>query len=191
MSIEYDNYLKQHRENVAKAAEWIRDNLQQDVKLDLDFYQQIMYMHDYSKDSNEEYYAYDDYFYGELRTKEVKEEFNNAWLHHIHNNKHHWQYWVLINDDKELGATPLRIPYRYVIEMICDWWSFSWKTGNLYEIFDWYENHKKRMILSKNTRELVEQILGQIKEKLDEQKDILGGLNNGQDYWQLYSLLGF
>ena len=37
------------------------------------------------------------------------------------------------------------------------------------------------MILSKNTRELVEQILGQIKEKLDEQKDILGGSNNGQD----------
>ena len=55
MSIEYDNYLKQHRENVAKAAEWIRDNLQQDVQLDLDSYQQIMYMHDYSKDSNEEY----------------------------------------------------------------------------------------------------------------------------------------
>lgn len=171
MSIEYDNYLKQHRENVAKAAEWIRDNLQQDVQLDLDSYQQIMYMHDYSKDSNEEYYAYDDYFYGELRTKEVKEEFNNAWLHHIHNNKHHWQYWVLINDDKELGATPLRIPYRYVIEMICDWWSFSWSKNNLYSIFDWYSEHKDYIMLHKDTRELVEDILSMIKTKLDEEKN--------------------
>lgn len=167
MSIEYDNYLKQHRENVAKAAEWIRDNLQ-DINLYSDAYDQIMYMHDYSKDSNEEYYAYDDYFYGERRTKEVTEEFNNAWLHHIHHNKHHWQYWVLINDDKELGSTPLRIPYRYVIEMICDWWSFSWSKNDLYSIFDWYSEHKDYIMLHKDTRELVEDILAMIKTKLDE-----------------------
>ena len=169
MSIEYDNYLKQHRENVAKAAEWIRDNLQQDVQLDLDSYNQIMCMHDYSKDSNEEYHAYDDYFYGERRTKRVTEQFNNAWLHHIHHNKHHWQYWVLINDDKELGSTPLRIPYRYVIEMICDWWSFSWSKNNLYSIFDWYSEHKDYIMLHKDTRELVEDILSMIKTKLDEE----------------------
>ena len=43
---------------------------------------------------------------------------------------------------------------------------------NLYEIFDWYEDHKNHMILSDNTRELVEEILSQIKEKLDEEPDI-------------------
>ena len=53
--------------------------------------------------------------------------------------------------------------------MIGDWWSFSWKTGNLYEIFDWYDTHKNRMILSEHTRELVEEILEKIKVKLDEQ----------------------
>ena len=58
------------------------------------------------------------------------------------------------------------MPYEYVVEMICDWWSFSFKQGNLKEIFNWYENHKAKMILHENTRKLVEEILGRIKEKL-------------------------
>ena len=52
--------------------------------------------------------------------------------------------------------------------MICDWWAFSWKSGNLYSIFDWYDNHKSKIILSKRTRNKVESILTQIRKKLDE-----------------------
>src|SRR5947207_278928 len=29
----------------------------------------------------------------------VDEAFDGAWLHHQHVNKHHWQHWVLRNDD--------------------------------------------------------------------------------------------
>ena len=167
MSIEYDNYLNQHRANVAKAAEWIRRNLP-DVVLDGCQYSKIMFNHDDSKDSIEEYYAYDRYFYGGSHTKSTDEDFDRAWLHHIHCNPHHWQHWVLIYDDSELGITTIRIPYEYVIEMICDWWSFSWKNNNLYEIFDWYDKNKDYMKLHKDTRELVEEILAMIKTKLDE-----------------------
>ena len=167
MSIEYDTYLTEHRENVAKGLDWLRHNLPDTVSsTDLN----CTYWtcgHDLSKDWAEEYDAYDNYFYGR-RTKAVKEEFNYAWLHHIHNNSHHWQYWVLVNDDPEEGTIGLRMPYKYVIEMICDWWAFSWAKGNLYEIFDWYDKHKARMVLHENTRELVEEILGKIKAKLDE-----------------------
>ena len=59
------------------------------------------------------------------------------------------------------------MPIENIIEMICDWWSFSWNTGNLYEIFEWYEEHKNNMILSENTRGTVEYILEKIKEVLD------------------------
>ena len=174
MSIEYDNYLKQHRENVAKAAEWIRDNLQQDVQLDLDSYQQIMYMHDYSKDSNEEYYAYDDYFYGKLYGKsksyEVVDQFNRAWLLHIHRNPHHWQYWILRNDNPDDGEILIDMPDCYIIEMICDWWSFSWKQENLYEIFKWYEERKDYIKLSNYTRKKVEDILNKMHIVLDNDK---------------------
>lgn len=163
MSMEYYDYIIEHKDNVIKASEWLRMNL------GIDTPGNDLWRHDDSKYTNEEFDAYDAYFYGAI-SKEVKEAFNYAWLHHIHSNPHHWQYWVLINDDSEEATVALDIPYKYVIEMICDWWSFSWKTGNLYEIFDWYDVHKKHMILSEHTRELVEEILKSIKEKLDAQK---------------------
>lgn len=171
MSIEYDKYLREHRTNVYAAAEWFKHNLP-DLMGDYVYsYLQIDWDHDSSKDTPAEYCAYDDYFYGIRRTKKVKEAFDKAWLHHIHHNPHHWQYWVLINDEAEEGMVALCMPLRYVLEMICDWWAFSWSKGNLYEIFDWYDSHKKHMILHENTRELVEDILGQIKTKLDEEKN--------------------
>ena len=100
-------------------------------------------LHDASKYTPAEYDAYDKYFYGD-KTKKVEENFNIAWLHHIHNNPHHWQHWVLVNDED--GPRALEIPKEYVIEMICDWWAFSHKSGNLYEIFDWYKYHRRNMI---------------------------------------------
>lgn len=175
MSIEYDNYLNEHKENVRKSADWIRHNLSDLLSGYENFYQQIEWEHDRSKDDREEYNAYDNYFYGGRRTQSVEEDFNRAWLHHIHHNPHHWQYWVLINDEAKEGIITLRIPYRYVIEMICDWWAFSWSKGNLYEIFDWYDKHKDYMKLHKDTRELVEEILGEIKAKLDENAEVKEG----------------
>lgn len=54
--------------------------------------------HDMSKNTPDEYTPYDNYFYGE-QTPAIIEAFNRAWLMHIHRNPHHWQYWVLINDE--------------------------------------------------------------------------------------------
>ena len=47
--------------------------------------------------------------------------------------------------------------------MICDWWAFSWARGNLYEIFNWYDEHSKNMKLAPETRTTVESILDKIK----------------------------
>lgn len=162
MSKEYNSYINEHLNNVRDAYLWLQEH--RIIKTDID---DQIYLHDDSKYSDDEYRAYDKYFYGK-RTKKVKEDFDYAWLHHIHNNPHHWQYWVLVNDDD--GTIGLEMPEEYVIEMICDWWSFSWKTNNLYEIFNWYENHKNKMILHNKTKKLVEDILDKIKEILDNEQ---------------------
>ena len=60
------------------------------------------------------------------------------------------------------------MPYNYIIEMICDWWSFSFKQGNLYTIFDWYDSHKDYIKFSDKTRTIVEDILMKIYKKLDD-----------------------
>ena len=161
MSTEYSNYIVTHVENVKKAQNWLKDHkiISEELASQID-------SHDLSKYSAEEYEAYDNYFYGK-QTEKVKTDFNYAWLHHIHNNPHHWQHWVLINDDD--GTYALEMPKEYVIEMLSDWWAFSHESGNLYEIFDWYKDHTKKMILHKNTKKLVEDILGKIKAELDKE----------------------
>ena len=162
MSSNYNEYLVDHIGGVKKAFSWICEHFS-DVAEKMGPYRSFIDSHDNSKYMDEEYDAYDKYFYSGNRSAKVVSDFNYAWLHHIHNNPHHWQYWVLIHDDEPEEA--LEMPYHFVIEMICDWWSFSWKSGNLTEIFDWYEKHKE-MKLHPKTRKLVEDILKRIKEEL-------------------------
>ena len=159
MSKAYTEYIVAHRENVKKAYDWLKSH--KIIKGNLE--KQIM-QHDASKYSDEEYDAYDKYFYGKEKTEKVESDFNYAWLHHIHENPHHWQYWVLKHDDEPEEA--LEMPENYVYEMICDWWSFSFKIDKLDEIFSWYNQHKG-MVLHANTRKLVEEILENIKKELD------------------------
>ena len=169
MSIQYDNYLTEHKENVAKGFRWLQENIPEVIEDGFEW--QICFNHDASKTDPEEYDAYDAYFYGNNRSYSVVQNFKKAWLRHIHNNPHHWQHWILINDEPKEGMVVIDMPYIYIVEMICDWWAFSWKKGDLNEIFGWYEDRKDYMKLSANTRRSVEYILGKIKDKLEE-KDI-------------------
>ena len=180
---EYDKYLDEHIGNVQKGYQWLLDNLPELVQEDNSAEESAYYgnlddiiaHHDQSKRNRIpdcdnyyeltcEYDAYADYFYG-TQTPEVKDAFDHAWLAHIHANPHHWQHWMLQNDTD--GLKLLDMPYVFIIEMICDWWSFSWKNNNLYEIFEWYDKNKSGMLLSDKTRKTVEHILDEIKIELD------------------------
>jgi hypothetical protein len=177
MSEKYDEYIKEHKENVQKGFEWLKTNLPEVMPSDMFemsvLENAIIPEHDKSKYDKEEYDAYDAYFYGGNKSFEVVEEFNRAWLHHIHMNHHHWQHWILINDDPGEGEIILDMPDVYIIEMICDWWAFSHKSGNLYEIFEWYKSHKKNMILHENTKKFIEELLDKIKKELDKEKTVI------------------
>ena len=172
MSVAYDLYLEEHKSNVAKGFRWLENHLPWLMELcrretDADLEQQICFAHDISKNKTDEYAAYDAYFYGNNRSYAVTEDFNRAWLLHIHRNPHHWQHWVLINDDPDEGEIVMEMPLNHIIEMICDWWAFSWKAGNLYEIFNWYDEHRDYIKLNSATRWQVEKILAEIKMVLD------------------------
>lgn len=168
MSKQYDEYIDQHKANVKKGFEWLHVNLPHlfsGVNMDEMVY--IIEHHDITKYHSEEYDAYDAYFYGKNHSKKVLEDFDKAWLHHIHSNEHHWQHWVLIEDDAKEGVKVLDMPYVYIIEMICDWWAFSWMKGDLTEIFSWYAEHNN-IKFSNNTRATVENILNWMKVKIKE-----------------------
>ncbi len=170
MSREYDLYLQDHRAGVKKAFEFIRDRIPSLIPegQELALTQQICFNHDDSKIILDEYEPYDTYFYGKNKSYQVIQDFEYAWLRHIHRNPHHWQYWVLNHDDQNELESIMDMPENYILEMICDWWSFSWNSGNLYKIFDWYEKNGSRMKLSDKTRKKVEFILERIRKVLDE-----------------------
>lgn len=190
MSIEYDKYLDNHRNGVRAALNFILDEVN-----DIDYilpnirllgtesaefiYRQISMYHDASKNNPAEYAAYDNYFYPKYENDKdiVKKEFDYAWLHHIHSNPHHWQYWVLINDDDGINA--LEIPDNYILEMVCDWMSFSINKGNLNEVFEWYDKEKEKQIMHPESRKKVEQILDAIRNSLD---------NMYKDYPKIYKI---
>ncbi len=188
MSRLYDEFLAEHKENVRKGFNWIQDNLPELLDDIPNPEWQICFAHDQSKSESDEYEAYDAYFYGGNQSYAVVQDFRRAWLLHIHRNPHHWQHWVLINDEPDEGEIVLEMPDNYILEMICDWWAFSWMKESLTEIFDWYEKHKDYMRLHPNTRKKVEKILGKIREKLDEElfhhgvKGQKWGVRNGPPY---------
>ena len=171
MSMQYDEYLFAHTNGVYEAASWMTLNLavfRGMTDEEVHAFIASVHSHDASKFGPEEYEAYDAYFYGERD----EDAFNRAWLHHIHNNPHHWQHWLLMNDDGKYRdpdkVIPIEIPRVYALEMVADWWSFSWRSGNLREVFDWYEDHSDSIILHPKTREFVESVLAEIRERLDE-----------------------
>ena len=65
MSEQYDAYIKEHCANVRKGFYWIRKSLPE-LLIDIPGvdYELMILLHDDTKFNNDEYYAYDEYFYG-------------------------------------------------------------------------------------------------------------------------------
>lgn len=167
MRDEYQDYLESHILNVKNAFNWFLYYMPELFReFDSDYLGARISAHDQSKYDDEEFFAYCNYFYGSKKDKEVQHDFDVAWLHHQHLNPHHWQHWLLREDDGNLKA--LDMPFEYIIEMICDWWAFSWSKNNLYEIFDWYAINKPKMQLSDYTLNEVETLLTKLRNKLNE-----------------------
>lgn len=78
--------------------------------------------HDLSKYSPSEFIPGARYFVGTRSPNELEREakgYSAAWLHHKGRNKHHFEYWSdYIPVERRVG--PVKMPLRYVIEMVCD-----------------------------------------------------------------------
>ena len=77
MSAQYDLYLQQHKENVAKGLAWIQKNLPELLSNAYDVAWQTEFAHDASKNEPDEYEAYDKYFYGNNRSYQVVQDYTD------------------------------------------------------------------------------------------------------------------
>lgn len=146
---EYKDYIIAHKEKVEKFADWLLENCPSLFdEVDPDIFWDLIKAHDYSKFSEEEFEPYAQKWFGD---KKKTFEYEEAWKHHWMNNEHHPEYW--------LGED---MPYIYILEMICDWGSFSIDKGDLSELSDFYYNKARddqEKNLSEATKEIIEDIL--------------------------------
>ena len=91
--------------------------------------------------------------------------YSPSWMHHYHKNKHHYQYFLDIESfpDKVMAA---KMPYKYVIEMLCDFVGAS-KAYNRHkpewhetEVWDyWMKACKGQRLMHKDSEYLIEKLL--------------------------------
>lgn len=115
-------------------------------------------IHDWSKFTPAEWFPYVERFYGsgagnkDTSNKEIDaQEFRYAFLHHVHRNPHHWEYWVLKQ------AQPM--PEHFIREMVADWYGAGKAQSGQWEAISWYEKMHDKLNLYPETRARVESYL--------------------------------
>ena len=83
--------------------------------------------------------------------------FDFAWLLHQKRGRHHWQWWVLPEDEGRLKVLEMPDPYRR--EMLADWIGAGKAQGHP-DVVAWYRKHRDKMMLHPETRRWIEERLG-------------------------------
>lgn len=130
--------------------------------------------HDWSKFRPSEWRPYVAKFYGSNPRSadetvrrlgsRVDNAFNLAWLLHQRRNDHHWQAWVLRNDDGRTIVCPM--PDHVALEMLADWLGAGTKILRgptlaecVGETVKWYAANAALINLRQSTRVLIEETL--------------------------------
>ena len=126
--------------------------------------------HDLSKYSPTEFIPGCIYYQGDHSPNEAEREargYSSAWLHHKGRNKHHLEYWIDYSTNKS-GMTGMKMPLRYVCEMICDRVAASQiYLGEKYtdaSPWEYYEHSKDHYMLHPETRALLEKLLKMVRD---------------------------
>lgn len=119
-------------------------------------------IHDWSKFMPCEWFPYANFFYGKPTTNpEIlswkKDRFDDAWLHHQHFNPHHWQHWILRNDNGDTRV--LYMPQKITREMVADWMGAGRAITGKWDTQSWYNKNKEKIQLHPSTKLLVERLL--------------------------------
>ena len=129
-------------------------------------------LHDLSKYSPVEFFSSARYFQGTSSPIDAEKRakgYSLAWQHHKGHNPHHWEYWI--DNIGTYQNTPIKIPYEYVIEMVCDWLG----AGIVYsknkvdfnmpysEPLEYYKTHLDERIFHEETKKLIETCLNLIR----------------------------
>lgn len=124
-------------------------------------------IHDWHKFLPSEWFAYAQTFYKPDGSSQYVEtpDFSRAWNLHQKRGKHHWQHWLITWDRGD--TEPMEMDESYVREMIADWWGAGRGITGEWSAHHWYQKSSANMVLHPNTRNLVEELIEETKERFD------------------------
>ena len=107
-------------------------------------------LHDLSKFSPVEFFESVKYYQGTSSPIDACKKANGwskAWMHHKGRNKHHYEYWM---DNFDNGGTPLLMPFKYALEMLCDYLgagrAYMGKKFTYKDEYNWWVNKSSKPI---------------------------------------------
>lgn len=117
-------------------------------------------VHDLSKYGPTEFFSSARYFQGTRSPIDAEKEvtgYSLAWQHHKGHNPHHWEYWI--DNVGTYKNDPIKVPYKYVVEMICDWIGagqvYSKEKWTQHEPLQYYNKVKSSRIIHPETKRLI------------------------------------
>ena len=130
--------------------------------------------HDLSKYSPTEFIPGVKYYVGTRSPNELERAekgYSAAWLHHKGRNRHHFEYWSDYNPvERRVG--PVKMPLRYVIEMVCDRMAASKiYLGDKYtdaSALDYFVHGKSHRVIHPETSDLCERLLTMLADEGEE-----------------------
>ena len=130
--------------------------------------------HDLSKYSPTEFIPGVKYYVGTRSPNELErmdKGYSAAWLHHKGRNRHHFEYWSDYNPvERRVG--PVKMPLRYVIEMVCDRMAASKiYLGDKYtdaSALEYFVHGKSHRVIHPETADLCERLLTMLADEGEE-----------------------
>lgn len=125
-------------------------------------------LHDLSKFSPIEFIESVKYYQGTRSPIDACKEVNGyseAWMHHKGRNSHHYEYW---QDNFDNGGTPLRMPFKDVCEMLCDYLgagqAYMGKNFTFEGEWQWWLNKiSKPIAMHSKTKIFINHVLGDLR----------------------------
>ena len=114
------------------------------------------FMHDWSKFSPIEFFESVKYYQGSSSPIPACKEANGyslAWQHHKGHNPHHYEYWI---DNIDNGGTPIKMPYKYVLEMIADYLAagktYQKENFTFKSEYEWWKSQRQLRNMHEDTK---------------------------------------
>lgn len=131
--------------------------------------------HDLSKYTPAEFLPGAKYYQGTRSPNDMQREiygYSSAWLHHKGRNKHHFEFWTDYDPVTHI-VTPVKMPFKYVIEMFCDRVAACkiYKGENYTDssALEYFMNAKKRRVINAETSDFLENLLRMLAERGEEE----------------------